>query len=382
MNILKILGIVAGIHVVAFFLMFVSPGCRSTSPHSTPTAADTAPPATVTPTPVPAPAEAAPGVSVNLAPPAAVRYPPTRPGTPASTALQNQPPEDVTPATTYTVAHGDSLTRIAHKFKTSVAELQRVNHLTSSSVLNVGQKLIIPGKAPASVPGAAGAAGGSSAPGTPGAGSETPAPGNVYVVKPGDTLAVIARRIGSTSAELKRYNNLRSDYVQVGQELKLPSGPVPAPAAAPAAPAVPAAAPASQPAEAASNRAASVKTPEGAVTHEVKPGETVGAIAKKYHVKTQDLLVANNIGDPKKIRPGQVLVIPGGGAAETATAPVAPSLAAPAGPAPAAAASASSSETSVQPPPAAAGQDLDAGLKTQGEVPVIKADDAGATKAP
>ena len=173
MNILKILGIVAGIHVVAFFLMFVSPGCRSTSPHTPPTAADTAPPAAVSPAAAPADAaaESAPGVSVNLAAPAAVRYPPTRPGTPASSALENTPLEDVTPATTYTVARGDVLTRIAHKFKTSVAELQRANHLTSTSVLTIGQKLIIPGKAPAGAPSSSGAG---SAPGTSGV---SPAPG-------------------------------------------------------------------------------------------------------------------------------------------------------------------------------------------------------------
>ena len=44
MNILKILGIVVAIHVVAFFLMFVNPGCRSTSQGSAPARASTPPP--------------------------------------------------------------------------------------------------------------------------------------------------------------------------------------------------------------------------------------------------------------------------------------------------------------------------------------------------
>ncbi len=55
----------------------------------------------------------------------------------------------------------------------------KANHLTSSSVLNVGQKLIIPGKAPAGAPPAGG-------------GAAAAAAGNVYTVKPGDTLAAIA----------------------------------------------------------------------------------------------------------------------------------------------------------------------------------------------
>jgi LysM repeat protein len=124
-----------------------------------------------------------------------------------------------------------------------------------------------------------------------------------------------------------------------------------------------------------------VKTPEGAVTHEVKAGETIGAIARKYHVKAQDLLVANNIADPGKIRAGQVLVIPGG-AASASVAPssaakprpaVKPSPATPAGPAPATA----GADTSATPPP-----DLDSGVKQQGDVPVIKVDDSSDTKTP
>jgi LysM repeat protein len=129
-----------------------------------------------------------------------------------------------------------------------------------------------------------------------------------------------------------------------------------------------------------------VKTPEGAVTHEVKAGETIGAIARKYHVKTQDLLVANNIADPGKIRAGQVLVIPGGAASGAASASVAPSSASkpspavkpssakPAGPAPA---TAGADTSAVTPPP-----DLDSGVKQQGDVPVIKVDDSSDTKTP
>ena len=367
MNILKILGIVAGIHVVAFFLMFVSPGCRSTSARPTPTVSETASPETLSPAPAPAPTDSgtggAPAVSVNLGAPNSNRYPPTRPGTPASAALENAPLNDVTPATTYTVARGDSLTKIAHKNKTTVPDLMKANHLTASSVLTVGQKLLIPGKAPA---------------GAPSAVAEPVAGGSVYTVKANDTLAGIAHRVGSTTAELKRLNNLKSDYVQVGAELKLPSAATPAPAE----PAV------SRPPAAAGKHAAAVKTPEGAVTHEVKPGETLGGIARKYHVRTQDLLVANNIADPRKIRPGQNLVIPGATGAEAPSPAVTPSVAPPAGPAPtpASAASAapavSTADSSAAPAPPATNQDLDSGLKPQGEVPVIKADEAGEKKTP
>ena len=358
MNILKILGIVVAIHVVAFFLMFVNPGCRSTSQGSAPLATDTVPAGdAVAPSalnPATAPADSASAVSVNIPSSAVVRYSPTRPGTPAAAALESAPPADVTPATTYAVASGDSLWKIAKKHGTTVAELEKANKLTSNSRLSVGQKLIIPGKTPA---GAATALGGADT-----------GMAATYTVKPGDTLAGIARYAGTTTAELKRVNSLRSDYVQVGQELKLPVGSAPATGEAIAPP----------PAATSSVSAAPVKKPDGSVIHVVKPGETLGAIARKYQVKVSDLAVANNIADPKKIRPGQELVIPGftavGGAAP-ATAPAAgpatmttPAITVPAAP-----------TTPPAPPP---DQDLDAGLKPQNNVPVIKVDDTGAAKTP
>ena len=305
MNILKILGIVAGIHVVAFFLMFVNPGCRSTS--AAPSKTDTLPAPAVAPAAT-APSDAGPGtapaVSLNI-PSSPARYSPTRPGTPASEALETAPVNDVTPASTYTVVRGDSLSKIAKKNHTTQAELMKANHLTNSSVLSIGKKLIIPGKASAGfAPAAAESAQNSPAPAES---THTPAAAT-------------------------------------------PTGPT------------------------------SVKTPEGAVTHEVKAGETIGANARKYHVKAQDLLVANNIADPGKIRAGQVLVIPGG-AASASVAPssakprpaVKPSPATPAGPAPATA----GADTSATPPP-----DLDSGVKQQGDVPVIKVDDSSDTKTP
>jgi LysM repeat protein len=119
---------------------------------------------------------------------------------------------------------------------------------------------------------------------------------------------------------------------------------------------------------------ASVKTPEGAQTYEVKPGETLGAIARKFHVKTQDLLVANNIADPRKIRPGQNLVIPAGGTSAVAGPAIKLSPAAPAAPGSAAA----NTGTSVTPPPPV----LDSGVNPPVDVPVIKVDDSSETKTP
>ena len=202
--------------------------------------------------------------------------------------------------------------------------------------------------------------------------------GASYTVKPGDTLAGIAHRAGSTTAELKQINNLRSDYVQVGQELKLPSGS--APAAMEAAHNPPPAAPAGP---------STVKTPEGAVTHEVKAGETVGVIARKYHVKTQDLLVANNIADPRKIRAGQILVIPGATASSAAVSASSPGFrrARPSAvrrrrPARSLPLRLTEARRPCSPCAGEAPGISDSGMKPQADVPVIKVDDSPETKTP
>jgi LysM repeat protein len=358
MNILRILGIVVAVHLVAFFLMFVNPGCRSTSHGSAPIVSDTAP--TAAPAVAPAgPGPAAPDYSGT----AVIRYSPTRPNTPAAAALESAPPPDVTPAKSYTVLSGDNLSKIAKKQGTTIADLKRINHLTESSVLTVGQKLLIPGKAPAGSAAAAGSDLGSAV---------------TYTIRSGDTLASVAHRAGTTTAELRKVNDLKSDYVRVGQELKLPSGATPPPTPVVAAP---------------------VKKADGSVVHVVRSGETLGAIAHKYQVKTKDLLVANNIANPQLIRAGQELVIPGytGGAAATVSAPATqagtgpapapstvPSVHAPVvGPTvtPAAGAPATPAPTPGTTTPAT-DQDLDAGLKPQDNVPVIKVDDTGAPKSP
>jgi LysM repeat protein len=46
--------------------------------------------------------------------------------------------------TSYTVVTGDTLYRVAVKFKTTVGELQRLNNLSNINVIIIGQKLLVP----------------------------------------------------------------------------------------------------------------------------------------------------------------------------------------------------------------------------------------------
>jgi murein DD-endopeptidase MepM/ murein hydrolase activator NlpD len=56
-------------------------------------------------------------------------------------------------------------------------------------------------------------------------------------------------------------------------------------------------------------------------SHTVAPGETVYRIAHQYGIGTDRLMAANGIGDPRDLRVGQLLVIPGVGVDETSMPP-------------------------------------------------------------
>ncbi len=311
MKILKIFGLVVGVHVVAFMFVFAIPGCRSTSRHSPPpseaTQADRAQVHGAAPTPIADSSNlnaplvsdsssqtspiAAPAAGAGTAPAfnfpldssgsPIVRSNPTRPGSPEAMNLSVPAAPTTTPATTYIVVSGDSLWKIAKKHGLSGKEVAAANNLRSDSPLREGQKLIIPGKA---IPN-------SSASAVP---TTNPADTLTYRVKSGETLAVIARHSGTTTAAIKSLNHLKSDNVHTGQELILPAGGMATSALA------------STPAE-----DSSAHGKNGGLHHTVKAGETLGQIAKHYGVSRRELAVANNIADPLKLRAGQDLVIPG-----------------------------------------------------------------------
>ncbi len=325
MKIVKIFGFVVAVHAAVFVLIFAIPGCRTSARKgaAAPGAAEVsyagapapAPAGDFAPAPRPAGINATDtSVAYNQGP-ATIRYSPTRPGaatTPAPAAAAPAP-------ATYTVVKGDNLWSVAKKNGITVAELAAANNLAGNGALQIGQKLVIPGAAPAAA--SAGAPAASAA-----ASAERP----TYTVQAGDTLGAIARRNGTTVAALRSANNLRNDIVRPGQVLTLPAGST-ATASEASAPAAAAAAPAP----------AAARAPSGTMTHTVAPGETLGAIAKQYGVRAGDIAVANNIDDPRKLRAGQTLNIPGwqapGGAAKAAPAPSTPAATpAPATPAPAA----------------------------------------------
>lgn len=95
----------------------------------------------------------------------------------------------------YVVRAGDTLWRLSQRYGTTVAELKRLNNLTSDD-LNIGQVLKIPtGQAPSYFE---------------------------YTVRAGDTLWLLSQRYGTTVDAIKSLNGLTGNLLNIGQVLLIP----------------------------------------------------------------------------------------------------------------------------------------------------------------
>src|SRR5690625_2375892 len=116
-------------------------------------------------------------------------------------------------ASTYTVKSGDTLSGIAFKHNISISNLMKWNN-RSTTLIYPGDKL--------SVKKSGSGAGSSSSSGSSASGnSGSTGSSKVYTVKSGDTLSHIASRNGVSVANLKKWNNLSSDMIYVGQKVSI-----------------------------------------------------------------------------------------------------------------------------------------------------------------
>jgi len=99
---------------------------------------------------------------------------------------------------TYIVQKGDTLYGIAKRFNTSVQSIKEINNLKNNT-LSIGQQLKIKNND-----------------------DSEPVECIVYTVKKGDNLYSIARKYDTTVDEIKRYNNLKSNLLSIGDRIVIP----------------------------------------------------------------------------------------------------------------------------------------------------------------
>jgi len=331
MKVSKVVLIVVALHALVIGGIFVFEGC-SRSKTSTPDMAANEPsdsmiPGATNSSMANIPNPTGPSTPNSLAP-TSVAGNETMAPTPAVAT-----PVSITAPHTYVVKKGDSLWKISKAENISVGELTRANNMTKTSTLKVGQKLTVPVMAKAEktniatasvVPTPADAT--ASSPTAPAVTADAGV--GSYTVKSGDSLWKIARLQNVSVAAIKQANNLSTDSLKVGQKLHLPTASAKAATDMTANTVSAGIAPTSSTAW----QSPGTYQENGQTIHIVDFNESPATIAKKYGIKTDDLLKANNITDPKKVQYGQKLVIPQQQAATTTAAatPVANTPAAPA----------------------------------------------------
>jgi LysM repeat protein len=116
------------------------------------------------------------------------------------------------------IVRGDTLWGLAHSHHTSVSEVQRINHLTTT-VIRTGDLLLLPG---------AGTSTSAPAPQTSSASAAPAAATTTYLVHRGDTLSAIARRVHSKVSVLAQLNHLSGRMtIYAGKRLLVPAPPRP-----------------------------------------------------------------------------------------------------------------------------------------------------------
>lgn len=164
----------------------------------------------------------------------------------------------------YTVRQGDSLWKISRRFGVGESDLRSWNGLTGKSVIRPGQQLVV--SAP-TAPRAAASASGSTKRSI------------IHQVRAGDNLTKIARQYGVTIADLRTWNNLSKNHVlRPGENLTV-------------------------------NAAAASQDNRRKIVYQVKAGDTLWDIGRRYDIATHEIMDWNNLNEGAVLRPGDRLTL-------------------------------------------------------------------------
>jgi N-acetylmuramoyl-L-alanine amidase len=195
----------------------------------------------------------------------------------------------------HTVQPGETLWSIAAANDLTTRTVAAYNGLSEDAQVVLGSTIMVP-----TVAEGASALQGTGTPTS--SGTATGGGGGSYVVQPGDTLSAIASRAGVSVSSLAAANGLDpAGTLLAGTSLSLAGG-----AAAPAASASSSAAPA----------------PQGA--YKVRPGDTLGDLARQSGVSVDAMAAMNGLDPSGVLLAGTVLKLPSGAPAPTGSSAPAP----------------------------------------------------------
>ncbi len=195
----------------------------------------------------------------------------------------------------YIVKPGETLSQIASRYGTTVANLRRLNNLPNANFVWYGQRLLIN----------TGGASTNVSQGAVGFGS--------YRVRPGDSLSAVALRHGLSVTQLARMNGISPlRWLYKGQVLRVPVSSAPVQAATAAAPV--------------SQVGAGSQVVEGFRRYTVRPGDSLFRLARSHGISAARLMSINGLTLTRWLYVGQVLLLPGAPAAAPQPAQPVPAL--------------------------------------------------------
>jgi membrane-bound lytic murein transglycosylase D len=199
-------------------------------------------------------------------------------------AYEQLPPERRITFLEHTVARGQTLSGIASRYGVSTRLVIEANPRVRGRKLRPGQRIIVPTGGAISTSVARRMAD----PVEPAASS----PSGFHRVRRGETLSGLAVEYGVTVRQLRAWNALgENGMVRAGQRLRV-------------------AAPRARPAARVTTSVAGAMT-SGERIHQVRRGETLTGLAKRYRVSVQALREANGMSAGDALRAGVTLRIPG-----------------------------------------------------------------------
>ena len=178
-------------------------------------------------------------------------------GNTASGEVIPEIPEPESSYKTITILRGDTLSKIAKEYGTTVNELARINNIQNINLIYAGKTLRVPI-------------------------SNSQENNNleeiVYIVKRGDTLSKIAMEYNVTTNEIARENQIKNvNLIYPGQRLII--------------------------------KTKAMGTELGHLCYKVVRGDTLYSIARRYNTTISNIVMLNRIQNPNLIYPGQCLKI-------------------------------------------------------------------------